>query len=93
MKNLTMLKYFYTVAIVCAFSLGCKGKRVDYKNKIEYKYKITGMVPLESGGEHPAVWLTDTFTVDSCLVIKILNSDGSEYNIEPPYTVTSIQDE
>jgi len=81
----------FTVALLTVFILGCKAKRKNHV--IEYKYKITGMVPLESGGEHPAVWLTDTFTVDSCLVIKILNSDGSEYNIEPPYTVTSIQEE
>jgi hypothetical protein len=85
-------KYLYGLILLSAFTFGCVGKRVDQKKKIVFKYEITGTVPLESGGTHPAVWLTDSFTVDSCGTIRILNSDGSVYNIEPPYTVTRIQD-
>ena len=88
MNNIIKLS---TVLLLTVFIFGCKSKR--HKNEIEYKYKIVGTVPLNSGGRHDAVWITDTFTVDTFnLNLKILNSDGSEYLIEPPYVIYRINE-
>ncbi len=55
----------------------------------DYRYQITGTV-LTKSGEHAAVWYTDTFNVDSNnMVITIMNSNGSSYQIHPPYTINS----
>jgi len=55
-----------------------------------YRYKITGNV-LYKGKQEPAIWYTDTFTVDSTYMVTIRNSNGSAFNIKPPYTVYVIK--
>ena len=59
-------------------------------NEVNYEYKITGTVNTKDG-ERPAIWYTDTFQVDSCLVITILNSNGSKHMIQPPYTIYKLK--
>jgi hypothetical protein len=85
MRTHRQLKLVITIAFMIVASLillaSCKQK--------DYRYQITGTVDTKSG-KHAAVWYTDTFNVDSSnLVITIMNSNGSSYQIHPPYTINS----
>jgi hypothetical protein len=82
MRTPQQLKIFLIIMfmlIVSVILASCEQK--------DYRYRITGTI-LTSRGEHPAVWYTDTFNVDSStLVITIMNSNGTSYQIHPPYNI------